>query len=48
MLIRERFIALPTFLGLPVRDRDVCTATDPLWPLSVSFEDTVSEKETGN
>ena len=47
-LIREQFIALPTFLGLPVRNRNVLQTTATDWPLSISFEDTVSGKETGN
>ena len=45
-LVRERFMAPPTFLGLPVHNR--AAATDSPWPLSVPFEDTVSGKETGN
>ena len=49
MLIREWFIVPPTFLGLPVRDRDamrcdVLAATDPLWPLSTPFVDTVRRR----
>ena len=36
----------PLFLGLPVRNR--AAATDSPWPLSTSFKDTVSGKETRN
>ena len=39
-------MALPIFVGLPVRDC-VATTNSP-WPLSTPFEDTVSGKETGN
>ena len=46
-LMREKFMVLPTFFWL-TSTRSRCTATDPPWRLSVSFEDTVSGKEAGN
>ena len=42
-------MALPTFFGLPVCDCDVLLQTHRgNYPPAVSFEDTVSGRETGN